>query len=60
MNISAWDTNRVTTKPLKLDAVIVVMVIITISQGILINSANAETGKGTDIFKVIMTIFGVE
>jgi hypothetical protein len=60
MNISAWDTNRVTTKPLKLDAVIVVMVIITISQGILINSANAETGKGTDIFRVIMTVFGVE
>ena len=47
MNISAWDTNRVTTKPLKLDAVIAVIVIITISQGILINSADAETGKGT-------------
>jgi hypothetical protein len=60
MNISAWDTNRVTTKPLKLDAVIAVIVIITISQGILINSADAETGRGTDIFRVIMTVFGVE
>ena len=60
MNISAWDTNRATTKPLKLDAVIAVIVIITISQGILLNSADAETGKGTDIFRVIMTVFGVE
>jgi hypothetical protein len=30
------------------------------SQYILINSADAETGKGTDIFRVIMTVFGVE
>jgi hypothetical protein len=60
MNISAWDTNRVTTKPSKVVAVIAVIIIITPSQNILINSADAETGKGTDIFRVIMTVFGVE
>jgi hypothetical protein len=30
------------------------------SQNILINSADGETGKGTDIFRIIMTVFGVE
>jgi hypothetical protein len=30
------------------------------SQDIFINSVDAETGKGTDIFRVIMTVFGVE
>jgi hypothetical protein len=61
MNIPAWDTTRVTTKPSKVVAVIFAVIIIIIpSQNILINSADAETGKGTDIFKVIMTVFGVE
>jgi hypothetical protein len=61
MNIPAWDTTRVTTKPSKVVAVIFAVIIIIIpSQNILINSADAETGKGTDIFRVIMTVFGVE
>jgi hypothetical protein len=60
MNISAWNTTRVNTKPSKVVAVIAVIIIIIPSQNILINSADAETGKGTDIFKVIMTVFGVE
>ena len=60
MNISAWDTNRVATKPLKYNALVAVIILITSSQSILINSADAETGKGTDIFRVIMTVFGVE
>jgi len=41
-------------------AVITVIMITIPSQNILINSADAETGEGTDIFKVILTIFGVE
>jgi hypothetical protein len=41
--------------------VLIVLVIIPLSTlGIIINSVEAETGKGTDIFKVIMTIFGVD
>ena len=38
----------------------IVIMIIVASQNILITSAGAETGKGTDIFRVIMTVFGVE
>lgn len=30
------------------------------SQDILVSSVDAETGQGTDIFRVIMTVFGVE
>jgi hypothetical protein len=60
MDISAWNTIRVTTKSLMVVAVIAVIMITIPSQNILINSADAETGKGTDIFKVILTIFGVE
>jgi hypothetical protein len=33
---------------------------IVASKNIFVNLAYAETGKGTDIFKVIMTIFGVD
>ena len=33
---------------------------IVASQSIHINLAYAETGKGTDIFKVILTVFGIE
>ena len=40
--------------------VVFIIEIIIISQGNFINLANAETGKGTDVFKVIMTIFGVD
>ncbi|MGB7558799.1 MAG: hypothetical protein WBM37_09815 [Nitrososphaeraceae archaeon] len=32
----------------------------TVIASITINPVQAETGKGTDVFKVIMTIFGVE
>src|SRR5215207_5867259 len=59
MNIVAWTTKRVTTNTLLvLDAIVIVITVA--SQNILINLANAETGKGTDVFKVIMTIFGVD
>src|SRR5215207_463044 len=59
MNILAWTTKRVTAHTLlALDAIVIVITVA--SQNILINLANAETGKGTDVFKVIMTIFGVD
>src|SRR5215216_5052361 len=59
MNILACTTKRVTTNTLSVIAAIVIVITIT-SQNILINLANAETGKGTDVFKVIVSIFGVD
>ncbi len=38
----------------------VVMVLLTFAATFKINSVQAETGKGTDVFKVIMNIFGVD
>jgi hypothetical protein len=55
----AWDTKRVAIKPLVVPVAIILLMAIT-SQNMHVNLADAETGKGTDIFKVIMTIFGVE
>ena len=60
MNILAWTTKRVTTNTLLVLAAIVIIEITLVSQSILINLAGAETGKGTDIFKVIVSIFGVD
>ncbi|HKG89214.1 MAG TPA: hypothetical protein VKA95_12885 [Nitrososphaeraceae archaeon] len=61
MNILACTTKkRVTTDILLALATIVIIVMALASQNILINMANAETGKGTDVFKVILTIFGVD
>ena len=37
----------------------VVMILLTLAT-FKINSVQAETGKGTDVFRVIMTIFGVD
>lgn len=59
MNISPWNTKRPYTEFCTIFATIAVMITIS-SQYILINSADAETGKGADIFRVIMTVFGVE
>ena len=42
---------------LSLIGVILASMIVTV---IPTNSAQAETGKGEDVFKVIMTIFGVD
>ncbi|HEY9385569.1 MAG TPA: hypothetical protein VIP70_00890 [Nitrososphaeraceae archaeon] len=36
------------------------LTVATLSTGIMITPIQAETGKGTDVFKVIMTIFGVD
>jgi hypothetical protein len=38
----------------------IILLTIVVSQNILVNVISAETGKGTDIFKVILTIFGVD
>ena len=59
MKILAWTTKRVITNILLVLAVIIIEITL-ISQNILINLTNAETGKGTDVFKVIVSIFGVD
>ena len=59
MKILAWTTKRVITNILLVLAVIIIEITL-ISQNILINLAGAETGKGTDVFKVIVSIFGVD
>ena len=58
----AWNTKRVTTNTTKSLIISVAIILLTIvaSQNTFVNLAYAETGKGTDIFKVIMSIFGVE
>jgi hypothetical protein len=46
-------------KSLVISAAIILLTIV-VSKNILVNMISAETGKGTDIFKVILTIFGVD
>src|ERR687891_2361224 len=60
MNISDWDSSRITIKPLMAVAIIAIMMVTVASQNVLVNLVHAETGQGTDIFRVIMTMFGVE
>ena len=52
-----WKQEPVSCKPL---LTTVVFLTIVASQSISISLAHAETGKGEDIFKVLMTVFGVE
>jgi hypothetical protein len=58
-NIS-WNIESVSTKPVVVLIVIVLLTLAIISQNVSFNLAYAETGTGTDIFKVIMSVFGVE
>lgn len=44
----------------KLFLIVFIFLVIIASQSILTNLAYAETGKGADVFKVILTVFGVE
>jgi hypothetical protein len=60
MNILAGDTTRVATKPLMVLVAAIAIIITVLSQNTLIKSEDAETGKGADIFRVIMSVFGVE
>ena len=64
MHIVSWnislDIESVSTKPIVVPIAIVMLTIAIILQNVSINLAYAETGTGTDIFKVIMSVFGVE
>jgi hypothetical protein len=57
---NSWNIESVSTKPIVVPIVIVLLTIAIILQNVSINLAYAETGTGTDIFKVIMSVFGVE
>jgi hypothetical protein len=59
MNISTW---FIKSDIAKCSVVFIAIVFLTIaaSNNTFVHIAYAETGKGTDIFKVIMTVFGVE
>lgn len=59
MNIPTWFIKRDIAK---CSVVLVAIVFLTIaaSNNTFVHIADAETGKGTDTFKVIMTVFGVE
>jgi hypothetical protein len=58
-NIS-WNIESVSINLVVVLIAIVLLTIAIISQIVSINLAYAETGTGTDIFKVIMSVFGVE
>ena len=55
-----WDVERMATKPLLILGILLFSAIAVISQNVVINFAYAESGAGGDIFKVIMSVFGVE
>jgi hypothetical protein len=55
-----WGTERVSTKPLLILGVLLISTIVVISQNVVNDLAYAESGAGGDIFKVIMSVFGVE
>jgi hypothetical protein len=63
MRIIFWNNPgeimRISTKPLTIIAIILSAVAI-VSHTLAIEFSYAETGTGTDIFKVIMSVFGVE
>jgi hypothetical protein len=58
-NIS-WNIESVSINPVVVLIAIVLLTVAIISQNVSINLAYAETGIGTDIFKVIVSVFGVE
>ena len=55
-----WGVERVPTKSLLILGILLFSAIAVISQNVVINFAYAESGAGGDIFKVIMSVFGVE
>jgi hypothetical protein len=60
MHIVSWNIESVSINLVVVLIAIVLLTIAIISQNVSINLAYAETGTGTDIFKVIMSVFGVE
>ncbi|HKG30047.1 MAG TPA: hypothetical protein VKA91_02150, partial [Nitrososphaeraceae archaeon] len=59
MSILAQLKKRRTIKLSVVFAAVIYLVIIASQSVSIVNRAYAETGKGEDIFKVILTIFGV-
>lgn len=59
MNVLPSSNKIDATKPLAI-IVAVVFLIIALSYSISPNPVYSETGEGTDVFRVIMTVFGVE
>jgi hypothetical protein len=57
---NSWGVERVSIKPLLILGVLLFSAMAVISHNFVINLAYAETGAGGDIFKVIMSVFGVE
>jgi hypothetical protein len=55
-----WSIRRAFTKQLVVLIAILFSGIAVISHSVTINSTYAETGVGGDVFKVIMSVFGVE
>jgi hypothetical protein len=60
MNILDWSPKRVIMPKSLLISVAIVLLTTAASQSTFVNVGHAETGKGTDVFKVIMSIFGVD
>ena len=55
-----WDVERMPAKPLLILGVLLFLAMVVISHNVVINFAYAETGAGGDVFKVIMSVFGVD
>jgi hypothetical protein len=57
---NSWSVEMVSTKPLLVISVLLLSAMAIISHDVAINFTYAETGAGGDVFKVIMSVFGVE
>ena len=64
MGIIFWNYSgeimRISTKPLTIIIAIILSALGIVSHTVAIEISYAETGTGTEIFKVIMSVFGVE
>jgi hypothetical protein len=57
---NSWGVERMSTKPLLVLSVLLFSEMAIISHNAVVNFAYAETGAGGDVFKVTMSVFGVE
>ena len=57
---NTWGIERLSTRPLLILGILLFSAMAVISHNVMINLSYAETGAGGDIFKVIMSVFGVE
>jgi hypothetical protein len=58
--VNSWGAEKVSAKPLLILGVLLASAMAVLSHNVVINLAYAETGAGGDVFKVIMSVFGVE